>query len=269
MTLLPLSFAELSASPEGKGLDAGAFAVKGGYPRIYDAGIPQGVYFRSYVDTYVQRDVAGLVTAGNLQAFRSFLALCAHAAGNLLNVTRLASDVGVSAKTARAWLSILESSYVVYRLQALQANLRKQVTKTPKLFFYDTGLLCYLLGIGTKEQLRDSVHRGKVYENLVITETLKRHVNAGREPQLRFYRDDSGNEVDLVDLTDPSAPEFVEVKSSRTFEASYVTKLAKARALLETQASGRISQHVVMRADEAHVASDTKIWPMEAWMLRR
>lgn len=264
--LLPLSYAETrAAGSNAADLSADEFALRGGFPRLYNADIPAEVYFRNYVATYIERDVAEYIDAGNLQTFQAFLRLCAQSCGSLLNITRLAADTGVSTKTVRSWLSILESSYVVFRLAPLNANLRKQLTRTPKLYFFDTGVLCHLLGISTFEQLRDSAHRGAVFENQVILETCKRHLNAGREPQLRFYRDSSKIEVDLVDLTDPAAPELVEVKSSRTYSTSFTRNLVSVGDALGIPPSSR---HVVMRADEARTVSGIRIWPAEQWFLR-
>ena len=155
---------------------------------------------------------------------------------------------------------------MVFRLAPYQANLRKRLTRTPKLYFYDTGLLCHLLGLDTFERLRDSPHRGSVFENQVILETMKQHVNAGREPRLRFYRDDSKTEVDLVDLTDAASPELVEVKSSRTFSASFLKGVTKVGDLLGVPVEHR---HVVMRADATHAISGVRVWNAEDWLLRR
>ena len=263
--LLPLSYAELTSDASWAGLGSDDFALRGGYPRLYDVDIPADVYFRNYIDTYIDRDVAGLIDARNRQAFQAFVALCAQACGNLLNITRLAADAGVSAKTARSWLSILESSFIVFRLAPYHANIRKQLTKTPKLYFYDTGLLCHLLGISTFEQLRDSKARGAVFENQIILETIKRHTNAGRKPQLRFYRDDSKVEVDLLDLTNPGAPELIEVKSTRTYSPSLTRSLAKVGELLGIPAEDR---HLVMRAQTTRSIAGVRVWPAEDWMAR-
>ncbi|MBQ9004678.1 MAG: ATP-binding protein [Eggerthellaceae bacterium] len=261
--LLPLSYEELVGS--GRALSADEFALRGGYPRLYASDIPTGIFFRNYVETYIERDVTGLIDAGNLQTFKTFLTLCAQSVGSLLNVTRLAADAGVSTKTARSWLSILEASYIVFRLAPYQANLRKQLTKTPKLYFFDTGLLCHLLGVSGDVQLRDSQYRGAVFENMVIVEAYKRRNNAGCEPQLRFYRDDSKIEVDLVDLTDPRSPELVEAKSSRTYNSSFTRHLSAVGKLLGIPPE---SQHVVMRADAKRAVSGVSVWPAEEWLCR-
>ena len=173
--------------------------------------------------------------------------------------------MGISPKTARSWLSLLESSYVVQLLQPYHANLRKRLTKTPKLFFYDTGLLCHLLGIRTTDQLLTSRHRGAVIEDLVISETAKRHMNAGRQPQLYFYRDDSKIEVDLLDMTNPTATELVEIKSSATYRSSFTRHLASVGNLIGVDVA---NQSVVMNADKTVMVGGRTVWSMRGWLLR-
>lgn len=261
--LLPLSYRE--CVEHGEGLTPDAFMLEGGYPRLHVAKIPPSVFFENYLQTYVERDVAGYIDARSMTSFRALLGLCAQGCGSLLNVSRLAGDLGVARATVDSWLSILESSYVLFRLQPYHANLRKRLTKTPKIYFYDTGLLCHLLGIGTPEQLRDSAARGAVFENLVVAETLKRHLHAGRTPKLYFYRDDSKIEVDLVDMTDRAAPELVEVKSTTTFKADLARHLGSVGDALGIPAEGR---GVVLRSDESHVVMGTKFWSAHDWLMR-
>lgn len=261
--LLPLSYRE--CKDYGEGLTPDDFMLMGGYPRLHVANIPPSVFFENYVQTYVERDVAGYIDARSMTAFRALLGLCAQGCGSLLNVSRLSNDLGVARATIDSWLSILESSYVVFRLQPYHANLRKRLTKTPKLYFYDTGLLCHLLGIKTPEQLRDSPARGSVFENLAVAETLKRHLNAGRSPELYFYRDDSKIEVDLVDATDRTAPELVEVKSTTTFRADFARHLGGVGDALGVPEENR---GVVMRSDATHVVNGTKYWSAHDWLMR-
>lgn len=261
--LLPLSYRE--CVEYGEELTPDVFMLKGGYPRLHVANIPPSVFFGNYLQTYVERDVAGYIDARSMTSFRALLGLCAQRCGSLLNVSRLAGDLGVARATIDSWLSILESSYVLFRLPPYHANLRKRLTKTAKLFFYDTGLLCHLLGIRTPEQLRDSPARGAVFENLVIAETLKRHLHAGRNPELYFYRDDSKIEVDLVDTTERSASELVEIKSTTTFRADFARHLVSVGNALGIPEEGR---GVVMRSDESHVVNGTKYWSAHDWLMR-
>ena len=261
--LLPLSYCE--CIEYGEDLTPNSFMLKGGYPRLHIANIPPSVFFENYLQTYVERDVAGYIDARSMVSFRSLLGLCAQGCGSLLNVSRLSGDLGVARATVDSWLPILESSYVLFRLPPYHANLRKRLTKTPKIYFYDTGLLCHLLGIRTPEQLRDSPARGAVFENLVVAETLKRHLHAGRNPELYFYRDDSKIEVDLVDVTDRAAPELVEIKSTTTYKPDLARHLGSVGDALGISEEG---QGVVMRSDASHVVNGIKHWAAHEWLMR-
>lgn len=261
--LLPLSYREAVTSDES--LTPDEFMLRGGYPRLYDVDIPPRVYYQNHLATYVERDVSDYIDAKNVSAFTRFLGLCAQSCGSLLNVTRFANNLGVARATVESWLSLLEASYTVFRLQPYHANLRKRLTKTPKLYFYDTGLLCHLLGIETREQLRDSAMREPVFENLVIEETLKRHYNAGRDPRLFFYRDDSKIEVDLVDCTAVSSPELVEIKSAIGFQSRFLRHLP---AVGDSLGIAENRRFVVTRGEESYQVSGTKIWAARDWLLR-
>ena len=261
--LLPLSYRE--CVEHGEGLSPDSFMLEGGYPRLHVASIPPSVFFENYLQTYVERDVAGYVDARSMTSFRALLGLCAQGCGSLLNVSRLAGDLGVARATVDSWLSILESSYVLFRLQPYHANLRKRLTKTPKIYFYDTGLLCHLLGIRTPEQLRDSPARGAVFENLIVAEVFKRHLNEGRNPELYFYRDDSKIEVDLVDVTDRAEAELVEIKSTTTYKPGLAQHLGSVGDALRIPVEGR---SVVMRSDASHTVNGVKHWSAHDWLMR-
>ena len=264
LKLLPLSFAELASA--GGGPSADEFMVKGGYPRLYDIDIPLRIYYEGYVDTYLERDIAGYLDVRNMASFRTFLALCAQNVGNLLNIARLASDAGVSAATARAWLSMLESSYVIYLLQPYHANTRKRLTKTSKLYFHDTGLLCHLLRLDSLELLVASETLGPVFENLVVAETAKRYLNQGKMPDLCFYRDDSKIEVDLIDLTDPMRPRAIEIKSSETYHGKYARHLGRVGEELGIDVDGRM---VVLRVQDSYRSEDVQVVSARDWLGRR
>lgn len=247
LKLLPFSFSELQ-DWQGEHLDVDEFILKGGYPRLHATGMPSAVYFPSYIDTYVERDVAGLLDVRNKSAFHKLLAICAHNVSNLQNVSTLSKDVGATAATVKSWLSVLESSYLVFALQPYHSNGKKRLTKSPKLFFYDTGLLCYLLGIESVEQLVESPHFGAVFENLVIAEIMKRHLNEGVRPELYFYRDDSKREIDLLDFTNSSHPRAVEIKSSRTYHDKYARHL---QTVCDEIGIGREGRCVVARVESS------------------
>lgn len=261
LRLLPLSFSEAKSARAN--LTTDLFMFRGGYPRLYDVDMPQDTFFSSYLRTYVERDVQGYLGVRDLSSYRTLLELCAQCAGSLLNESRLASDAGVSRESVRSWLSMLESSYIVFRLRPYHANLRKRLTKTPKLYFYDTGLLCYLLRIRTLDQLLRSPYLGMVFENLVIEERMKAHLNAGREPDLYFYRDESKVEVDLIDLTDPDGSLLVEIKSSKTYRPSFSRHLSSVGDELGIPRERRF---VVERAEGDFEADGAQVRNAETWL---
>ena len=168
--LLPFSFQE--ACKANQALTPDTFMLQGGYPRIYDTRMPLNLFFSNYIDTYIERDVSEYLDVRNLADFRRFLTLCALSSGALINYTNIANELGVSPRTVKAWMSILESSYIAFHLMPFYTNARKQVVKTPKLYFYDTGLLCHLLGIRTVEALVAHPKVGDIFERLIIAATM-------------------------------------------------------------------------------------------------
>lgn len=244
LKLLPLSYAELLGGGISSGVDE--FMIRGGYPRLYDVDMEADIFFEAYISTYVERDVAGYLDVRDAAAFRTVLRLCASNAGNLINYSNLARDADVGFRTVKSWMSILESSYIVFPLEPWHSNLGKRLTKTPKLYFYDTGLLCHLLGIRTVPQLLSHPMLGAVFENLIVSETAKRYLNRGKNPELYFYRDDSKREIDLLDFTDPNNRLAIEIKSSQTYHGRYGKTLVDVGDMLGVPADGRM---VVYRGD--------------------
>jgi len=211
--LLPLSIAELrTVRAMGDPLEA---LWLGGYPRAVERGAKAGEWFADYTMTYLERDARQVLDIGDLITFQTFLGLCAGRAGQLLNLASLGADCGITQPTAKSWLSVLEASYVAFRLPALHRTVRKRLTKSPKLYFYDTGLMCHLLGIRSTADLRDHPLRGSIFENWVVTEVLKWRWNRGLRSDLAFYRDQRGAEVDLV-IDVPLLPIVAEIKASVT-----------------------------------------------------
>lgn len=231
--LLPLSFPEICDLDPSVTIPQ--LVQRGFYPQLHATGIPTSLFYENYVDTYVTRDVIGYLDVRNEAGFRTFLRLCASRVGNLVNISSMASEVGVSVPTVKNWLSLLESSYVVKLLQPYHANLAKRLTKTPKLYFCDTGLLCHLLGIRTAEKLVNSEAYGAIFENFVVMERAKAHLNGLRSPELYFYRDDSKVEVDLMDLTDGPAL-LLEIKSGQTYRGPFARHVRSVATELPIQA---------------------------------
>ena len=189
--------------------------LTGGYPRILDQRLEPAEWLGSYVRTYVDRDVRQISNVGDLAVFQRFVQLCASRTGQLLNLSSLASDAGIAQPTAKAWLSILEATFIAFRLQPYFANIGKRIVKTPKLHFYDTGLVCWLLGIRDAEQLRLHPLRGAIFESWIVSEVLKHRYNRGEHAGLYFYRDRHGLEADMV-VTDGQKLTVVEAKTSQT-----------------------------------------------------
>ena len=231
--LLPLSRGEAIRFPHHpEGLDE--TLVTGSYPRIYDLGLDPSEWIRSYIATYIERDVRTLRNVGDLSSFGRFLELCAGRTAQLANLSALAGDCGIAQPTAKAWLSILEASFVVFLLRPFHTNLRKRLVKMPKLHFYDTGLVCYLLGIRTAEQLHSHPLRGPIFETWVVSEITKQRTHRGLNRGLSFYRDRSGTEVDLV-IEHPERLTLIETKSAATPSTSFLTTARRVKAQLGDQ----------------------------------
>lgn len=204
--------------------------VRGFYPRIYDRGLEAEVWLADYVRTYVERDVREILNVTDLETFGRFLRLCAGRTGQLLNLTSLASDCGISHTTAQRWLSILESSFLVQLLRPHHQNFGKRLIKSPKLYFLDTGLLCYLLRIRSPEELRFHAARGAIFESFVVSELTKGALHQGREPDLYFWRDATGHEVDIL-LDQSAALVPLEIKAGETVANNFFDGLKFFRQL--------------------------------------
>jgi predicted AAA+ superfamily ATPase len=201
----------------------------GAFPAVYDREIPPADWYQSYIATYVERDVRQILKIGDLDAFRVFLQMCAGRTGQVVNLSQLGADCGVSHNTARAWLSVLDAGFIAFRVPPMHSNRMKRLVKTPKLHFYDTGLACALLGIRSSEQLRAHPLRGSLFESWVASEILKARLHRGLPPDLCFFRDRRGLEVDLlVELA--SELIAVEVKSGQTVASDFFANLSLFRA---------------------------------------
>ncbi len=214
--LLPLSFAELAPDVE----QYETLIFKGRYPRIYDREIAPTDFYPSYIQTYVERDVRLLKNIGDIHTFIQFVRLCAGRIGQMLNLASLATDAGISPNTAKAWLSVLESSYILYRLQPYFRNFNKRLVKSPKLYFYDTGVACSLLGIRDENQVTMHYMKGALFENLIINEFIKRNFHRGDNRLPYFWRDNHGREIDCL-LADGERAIPIEIKSGKTLSPSY------------------------------------------------
>jgi predicted AAA+ superfamily ATPase len=234
LQLLPLSLAEMKT---GGVLPASldTAMLQGGYPAIYDRPVAVADWFSNYVATYVERDVRQQLAVRDLSLFQRFLKMCAARSGQLLNLSALAADCGISHVTAREWLTVLEASYIVFLLRPYHRNFGKRLVKMPKLYFLDTGLMAWLLSIRNTQTLATHASRGMLFESLVVSEWVKRQFNAGQNAELYFWRDSAGHEVDLLV---PQNERFmpVEIKSGMTFSPDWIAPLRKLSALFGDQA---------------------------------
>ena len=260
LTLLPLALEELRRFHEPpQTVDHTLW--NGTYPALFDRRIEPVDWYPSYVGTYVERDVRQILNVGDLVSFRTFLGLCAGRTGQLLNSSALGADAGITHATARSWISVLEASYLAWRVPAFHANVNKRLVKAPKLHFFDSGLACHLLGIRRPEHLRAHPLRGALFESWVAAEILKASTNRGMTPALFHFRDRKGNEVDLVlDLGHELVA--IEVKSGHTVASDFFAPL---HAFAATFGGGRSRRRVrrvlVYAGDERQVRSDVTVLP--------
>ena len=231
---MPLSRDELQTADMAPGmLDTMLFT--GGYPALYDRAVRPRHWFPAYVTAYVERDVRQMLKVQDLDTFQRFVRLCAGRSGQLLNLSALAADCGVTHNTAKAWISVLEASYLLFLLRPHHANFSKRLVKSPKLYFHDTGLLCWLLGVQEADQLASHPLRGAIYETFVVSELRKAFLNRGEPPSFHFWRDSNGNEVDLL-IERGGALMPVEIKAGQTLNRDYFRGLERWMALAGDQA---------------------------------
>ncbi len=216
--LLPLSIEELKNSGYKKSRDQ--WMLEGFMPRLTKMTLGPTQFYRDYFRTYIERDARLLINLQQFEAFERFVRLLAGRAGQVLNLTTLANDTGVSATTIKSWIKVLEASFIVFTLKPYYRNFGKRLIKAPKVYFTETGLLCYLLGISTTEQLARDPLVGNIFENMVVSDVLKSRLNAGCSSDMYFFRDSQGMEVDLV-LEEPDGLRPIEIKSSSTFHAEF------------------------------------------------
>ncbi len=233
LVLLPLSLAELIQNKLISS-DVDEMMFKGGYPRVYQQDLPVTDFYSSYIQSYIERDVRLLENVGDIDTFQRFMQLCAGRVGQLLNINNLASDCGITFNTAKKWISILQASYVIFLLQPHYRNFKKRLTKSPKLYFYDTGIVCSLLKISTPITLSPHPLRGNIFENFMITDFYKQYYNIGVRPPLYFWRDNNKRfEVDcLIDEDNVLTP--IEIKAGETIHSDYFKGLKSWNEISQT-----------------------------------
>lgn len=248
LNLLPLSFMELQNFPDfnindiiSSSSDGELFSepdlmntlFSGFYPRIHQKSLnPQG-WLQNYYQTYIERDVRSILNIGDLEAFGRFIRLCAGRNGQILNLSSIATDCGVTHSTTRRWLSVLQASFIIFLLNPHHRNYRKRLIRRPKLYFLDSGFLCYLLRISSPDDIRMHPNRGAIFESFITSEFIKNALNDGRNPDLYFWRDSTGHEVDLI-LEQGSITIPIELKSGQTFNSDYLKGLKYLKNLSKT-----------------------------------
>jgi predicted AAA+ superfamily ATPase len=253
--LLPLSSSELAAA----NMLANSLTLmlfQGGYPALYSRAVTPQDWFNNYMATYVERDVRQLINVRELGQFQTFVKMCAARTGQLLNLSALGADCGISAVTAKQWLTVLEASYIVALLRPHHNNYGKRLVKTPKLYFLDSGLAAWLLGIRDAQTLETHASRGALFETWVFSELYKHSLNAGQTPALHFWRDSTGNEIDLIDET-AQGLRPIEIKSGATYAKDWVSGLRKWQALAKTES---LQPAIVYGGDLSFEREDLKVW---------
>ena len=254
--LLPFSMEEAKAGGIlPKSLDEILF--EGLYPPIYDRKISPSSWYANYVFTYIERDVRQMVNVRDLAAFQKFIRMCAARCGQMLNLSGLANDCGITHNTAKAWLSVLEASYVIFLLKPYYKNFGKRLVKSPKLYFYDTGLAVWLLGINDAKQISTHAMRGALFESLIVSELLKEGFNKGLARDIYFWRDNTGNEIDaLIEKAGSLIP--VEIKSGQTIARDYFAGINKWLAIAGAAAG---SPYVIYGGDDGQKRLGIEVLP--------
>ncbi len=251
-TLLPLTLQELGKRCP-KTLEVALY--RGFYPSIYVSKIAPADWYSAYLRTYVERDVRQVQNITDLSTFQRFIKLCAGRVGQILNLTSLGNDCGVSANTARAWISLLEASYIIFLLRPFHRNFSKRLIKSPKIYFYDPGLACHLLDIHSHKELSVHYLKGGLFESMVIGELMKRRYNRGLSPHCHFWRDKSGNEVDCI-IEEGKKITSIEIKAAKTISTDFFRGLIDWRQLAE---SSTVQSFLIYGGDENQKRKEARV----------
>jgi len=263
LKLLPFSISE--TSPLFKTDNWYDLIYRGFYPRIYEKKLNPTQALSDYFETYVERDVRQLSQIHNLSLFQKFIRMCAGRTGQILNLTSLANDVGITHTTVREWLSLLQTSYIVFLLEPYYQNIKKRLIKSPKLYFYDVGLASYLLGIENVNHLRNHPLLGNLFENLVIVEILKARYNLNRKNNLNFYRDSKGNEIDILyNIAQHVLP--IEIKSGKTINSDFFKGLHHFEKVEPDLPYGKVLVYGGRELQKRKDVLVTNVWEIEAYV---
>lgn len=226
-TLLPFSFSEMGNLSD---IDTNELMFEGFYPSVVTGQRPADLFYPAYYSTYIERDVRQIKNITDISAFQTFMRLAAGRTGTEFNASQLATEIGITSPTVKQWLSILQTSYICLLLQPFYSNIGKRLTKTPKIYFYDTGLLCFLLGIETPQQLSTHPQRGSIFENMAVVEFLKRRYNCGKLPNICYFRENGGREADIIRLKG-DVMDIYEIKSAMTYNVNFEKNLKYLKSL--------------------------------------
>ncbi|HKJ78066.1 MAG TPA: ATP-binding protein [Prolixibacteraceae bacterium] len=236
-----------------------SFILNGFYPRLHEQNISAGDFYPSYLQTYIERDIRTLKNIGDLQAFTRFLGLCAGRIGQPVNLSSLANDAGISVNTAKSWVSLLESSFIIYLLQPFYKNFNKRMIKAPKLFFYDTGVAASLLRITDIDMLFNHYLYGSLFENLIISEIIKTQVHKGNKPSVWYWRESNGVEIDcIIEIGGKSIA--LEIKSGQTFTSEYLKNLKK---FANSEQQKEFEKKVIYAGDKTGMMGDIELFNWE------
>ena len=253
--LLPLSLAELIKKDEIRLATVDDLLYKGFYPAIWSGENIPNLYYPAYVKTYLERDVRDLLRIKDFNAFHRFIRLCAARIGNIFNASELSNELGVALNTINSWISVLQASYIIFLLPPFFTNTRKRLTKSPKIYFTDTGLASYLLDIDSPELLNRDKMRGPLFENMIVIECLKAIYNKSKNNCIYFYRDSNRNEVDIL-IKNKNKYDLLEVKSSKTFHPDFLKGISSFESAFPELAG---QKHVIYTGENLREISGVKI----------
>ncbi len=257
-SLLPLSLQEIFPYLNASEKKWESLAIRGFYPMLYkDKKVKTNIFYKSYIETYVQRDVRQLVNIQEARLFKLFMKMCAIRAGNIVNFAEIGAQLGVDQSTIKRWISILETSYIIFLLPGYYKNFDKRVIKKPKLYFCDTGILNYLLNITEVSQLKDHKMREAIFENFVIVDLLKKRFNNGLSADIYFWQDTNGNEVDLI-IEDNSTLHIYELKSGTTPMLEFAKNINKFAELVKTD-GGKVKKYLLYGGTDSYKIKDLQI----------
>lgn len=263
LNLLPLSITELANANQIPTEDSlNTLLYNGCYPRIYQHHLQATDWYSNYINTYIERDVRSIKNITDLSQFQTFLKICAGHCGQLINLSAIGNDCGISHNTAKSWLSLLETSFIVFKLQPYYKNFQKRLVKSHKLYFYDSGLVCNLLGIQSPQQLTNHYLRGGIFESYIIAEIQKKILNHGQKPNLYFWQDKNKTEIDCI-IEQGQKITALEIKSGKTISPDYFKGLEKWRALQTNNISNNNKMLVIYAGDKLQKRSNITILPWD------